>query len=364
MAQHDIEVQRPFITNPADTDTAVAAATDTHIASRIRVLGYVALALQTGPVLVLVILCVALSLLTNTFATEANIQNVFIQAAGIGILAIAELIVIVTGGIDLSLAASVGLATVVGYLAYESHLDSGILVLLIIVSVSFAIGWINGLAYVVGKVPHPFIVTLATLSVANGLSLLLSNAEVDTGMPALVVRLGNGFWGPVPMPAVILAVTTALAWWFTRRTQWGRWLYATGGNREAAKRVGIPVGRLLISAYVIAGFCAGLTAVLIAGQTDGASPTLGQDPTLLLNAIAGVFIGGASFFGGRGSIRNALVGAFIIVVIENGLGLLNVSPYAEDLFIGVIILGAVELDVLRANLERRIRTMQTNRVIE
>jgi ribose transport system permease protein len=230
------------------------------------------------------------------------------------------------------------------------------------IGVGLAVGLANGLIYVKGRVPHPFIVTLATLSVATGAALTISKGQAETGMPSVVNTIGNGFIGKIPVPAVVLLIVAVAAWWVMRKTQWGRWIYATGGNPEAAKRVGIPVGRVLISVYAISGLAAGIGAVLTAGSIDGASATLAEDPVTLLNAIAGVIIGGASLFGGRGSVWNAIVGALTIGVIENGLALLNVSPFAESVFVGATILLAVELDVLRSILERRIRTLQANLV--
>jgi ribose transport system permease protein len=331
------------------------------INGRLRFYGYVIKALQLGPLLILIVIALIMFILTPTFGSEANIQNLLIQSSIVGVLAVAELLVIVTGGIDLSVAATAGLVTLVGYYAYQTKaLHNGLLVLIVMIGVGLIFGLANVMIYVFGKVPHPFVVTLATLSVAEGLSLMFSQGEIFSGMPGIVVSLGNGYAGPIPMPAIVLAIVVVAGWWLTRRTQWGRWIFATGGNREGAKRVGIPVNRILISVYALSGVCAGIAGVLAAGATDGASPTLGEDPTLLLNAIAGVIIGGASLFGGRGSVRNALVGALIIGAIEDGLALLNASPYAENVFIGLIILAAVELDVVRANLERRIRTMQSN----
>jgi ribose transport system permease protein len=228
------------------------------------------------------------------------------------------------------------------------------------IAVGLVVGLVNGLIYVKGRVPHPFIATLATLSIATGLALTISKGQAESGMPPVVNTLGNGFVGVIPVPAIVLLVVAVAAWWLTRNTRWGRWIYATGGNSEAAKRVGIPVGKVLISVYVISGLAAGIGGVLTAGSIDGGSATLAEDPVTLLNAIAGVIIGGASLFGGRGSVWNAIIGALTIGVIENGLALENVSPFAESIFVGVTILVAVELDVLRSILERRIRTLQAN----
>jgi ribose transport system permease protein len=330
-------------------------------ARRIRILASLLRVLQIGPALILILLALVVWSLKSTFLSTANIQDILIQSSVVAILAMGELIVIVTGGIDLSVSASMAFATVIGWSVFQTRLfHGGAYVVGSMVGVGLLVGLANGLIYVKGKVPHPFIVTLATLSVASGLALTISKGQAESGMPSVVNTLGNGFVGVVPVPAIVLLVVAVAAWWITRNTRWGRWIYATGGNPEAAKRVGIPVGRVLISVYAISGLAAGIGAVLTAGSIDGASATLAEDPVTLLNAIAGVIIGGASLFGGRGSVWNAIIGALTIGVIENGLALQNVSPFAESIFVGATILVAVELDVLRSVLERRIRTLQAN----
>jgi ribose transport system permease protein len=329
---------------------------------RIRILASILRVLQVGPALILILLSLLVWILNPTFLSTTNIQNILVQSSVVAILAMGELIVIVTGGIDLSVSATMALATVTGWSLYQTHVffHGGAYVVGSMVGVGLVVGLANGLIYVKGRVPHPFIVTLATLSVASGLALTISKGQAESGMPSVVNTLGNGFVGVVPVPAIVLLVVAIAAWWVTRNTRWGRWIYATGGNPEAAERVGIPVGRVLISVYVISGLAAGIGAVLTAGSIDGGSPTLAEDPVTLLNAIAGVIIGGASFFGGRGNVWNAIIGALTLGVIENGLALQNVSPFAESIFVGVTILVAVELDVLRSVLERRIRTLQAN----
>jgi ribose transport system permease protein len=330
-------------------------------ARRIRVLANLLRVLQIGPALILVVLALVVWSLTPTFASTANIQNILIQSSVVAILALGELIVIVTGGIDLSVSATMALSTVIGWTVFQTQLfRGGAYVVGSMIGVGLVVGLVNGLIYVKGRVPHPFIATLATLSVATGLALTISKGQAESGMPPVVNTLGNGFVGVVPVPAIVLLVVAIAAWWLTRKTRWGRWIYATGGNPEAAKRVGIPVGKVLISVYVISGLAAGIGGVLTAGSIDGGSATLAEDPVTLLNAIAGVIIGGASLFGGRGSVWNAIIGALTIGVIENGLALENVSPFAESIFVGVTILVAVELDVVRSVLERRIRTLQAN----
>jgi ribose transport system permease protein len=328
---------------------------------RIRVLAGLLWVLQIGPALILIVLCLVVWSLKSTFISTANIQDVLIQSSVVAILAMGELVVIITGGIDLSVSATMALATVIGWSLFQTRLfQGGGYVVGSMIAVGLVVGLVNGLIYVKGRVPHPFIVTLATLSIASGLALTISKGQAESGMPSVVNTLGNGYVGVVPVPAIVLLVVAIAAWWVTRCTRWGRWIYATGGNGEAAKRVGIPVGKVLISVYAISGLAAGIAAVLTAGSIDGGSATLAEDPVTLLNAIAGVIIGGASFFGGRGNVWNAIIGALTIGVIENGLALQNVSPFAESIFVGATILVAVELDVLRSFVERRIRTLRAN----
>ena len=147
---------------------------------------------------------------------------------------------------------------------------------------------------------------------------------------------------------------------FLRRTQWGRWIYAVGGDREAARRMSIPVPLVLISAYTVCGSLAGAAGVLVAGNIGGASATIGQAAGGLLDAVAAVIIGGASIAGGRGTVWNCIIGALLIGVIRNGLALGGASPFLQGLLVGGTILVAVELDVVRSMIEGRIRTIQSN----
>ena len=161
---------------------------------------------------------------------------------------------------------------------------------------------------------------------------------------------------PVPLPAVLAAALALAAWLLLSRTRWGRWIYAVGGNPEGARKMGIPVDRVLLSAYVICGVAAGIAGILVAGRTDAGSPTAGQ--LLELDAITAVIIGGASFFGGRGAVAGVVAGALIIGVIRNGLNLLDVTPFWQQIAIGVLVIASLELDVLRGSLERRLRVRQ------
>lgn len=316
---------------------------------------------QTGPVLILALVVVVMTALSPFFLTERNITNLGFQTSIVAVLALGQLLVILTRGIDLSVGAVVALAGVLGGIvaggaAGGSVSSNGALVLLTMVATGAAVGLVNGGVLIGGRVMNPFIVTLGMLSIVRGVALVVSDAQTVTGMPSAVRTMGTGLIGPLPVPTLLVAVLALVAWAMLTRTQWGRWIYAVGGDPDAARRVGIPVDRVLLSVYVLCGLTAGVAAVLVAARTNAGSPTAGQ--LIELDAITAVIIGGASFFGGRGSVFNVIAGALIIGVIRNGLNLLDVTPFWQSIAIGVLVIASLELDVLRGWLEERLRVAQ------
>lgn len=312
--------------------------------------------IQAGPVLIFLVLVVVLYLLEPLFLTPRNLGNLAVQSSIVAILALGVFLVILTAGIDLSVGSVMALSTVTGALIFRTMPVSGWLVAPVMVLTGASIGLINGLIFVKGRMPHPFIPTLAMLNAARGIALLLSDGSPIPGMPDYVRWLGAGRLGGIPLPAFVVAVLVVLTVLLTRMTQWGRWIYAVGGNVEAARRLGIPVDRVLISVYVLAGVGAGFAAIVVGGRTNAGYPTAGQ--LAELDAIAAVIIGGASFFGGHGRVFNVLIGALILGSIRNGLNLLGVSSHWQLVIIGVVIVVAVVLDVTRIRLEGRFRTVQ------
>lgn len=309
---------------------------------------------QLGPVLILLGLALIFALTTDNFLSERNVRNVLVQSSVIALLALGQLLVIITRGIDLSVGSVLALSTVTGAIVFRDAGSPAFVIILVIVSTGILAGLVNGFVYVKGRVPHPFIVTLAMLSIARGLALVLSDGSAIAGMPEVVREAGSGRIGAFPVPALIVAFVAVLLWILTTKLVWGRWIYAVGGDPEAARKVGIPVNKVLISVYAISGLTAGVAAVITAGRTNSGFPTAG---TLAeLDAIAAVIIGGASFFGGRGTIINAVVGALIIGVIRNGLNLLGVNTFFQLIAVGVIVVLAVQMDVLRTSLEGRLRS--------
>lgn len=315
--------------------------------------------LGIGPVLILIILAVGISLATPNFLKPVNIGNILAQTAVIAIVAIGQHLVILTRGIDLSVGANLALATVIGGLAFRVT-DSAPLVMAAMLVSGGLVGAVNGIVYVFGRLPHPFIITLATLSIARGLALELAIGHTTMrGMPAEIALIGGGSTLGIPNSFFVVFAVAAVVLLMSRAMVWGRWIYAVGGKPEAAVQMGIPVKWVLVSVYVISGLCAGIGGIVLAGRTEAASPLYGN--LLELDTIAAVIIGGASFLGGRGHIGHALVGAVMIGVIRNALNLLNVDVFFQMIAIGLIIVVAVEADVLRNHLEARVRVMQSGR---
>jgi ribose transport system permease protein len=316
-------------------------------------------AIRVGPALILFLLCLILTLVTPFFLTGDNLTNLLVQGAPLAALAVGQLFVILVGGIDLSVGSLIALTTVTGSLAFQ-HLGGGgvVTILAMLLTGTFA-GFINAFLYVKGRMPHSFIPTLGMLNAASGLALLLSDGQPKPGMPGIVTTIGGSDVAGIPVAIIVVGALALVAGLLARKLRWGRWIYAVGADREAARRLGIPVDRVVMSVFLISGFCAGVAGIITAGRTDAGYPTAGNLQELA--SISAVIIGGASFWGGRGTVSGAVCGAFIFTVINNGLNLLNVSIYWQLIAIGVIIVIAVELDVVRRRLEERFRTMQAGR---
>ncbi|MEP6480838.1 MAG: ABC transporter permease [Rhodoglobus sp.] len=316
-------------------------------------------ALRLGPVLILVLIVIVLANLSPVFFTPGNLGNVLAQSSAIAILAIGQLLVILTRGIDLSVGSNLALSAVVGATVFASTANSFLTVLSMVVTGAL-VGAANGFGYVFGKLPHPFIVTLATLSIARGLALGIAGGQPISGMPDIVQFIGGGNAGPIapwlPNSAFLVAVVAILVTILLTKQVWGRWIYAVGGSPEGARRLGIPIDWVTISVYILSGLLAGVAAIVTAGRLNAGSPTFGD--LAELDSIAAVVIGGASFLGGRGNVGHAIIGALMIGVIRNGMNLLNVEAFLQLIVIGVVIFLAVESDVIRGHLERRFRVLK------
>lgn len=298
-----------------------------------------------GALIGLIILCTVLTILSDKFLTINNIMNIARQSSINALLALGMLLPILTAGIDLSvgsiLAISIMLMGIVS-VNMGMHPILGILVCLL---VGCFFGWLNGILLTKLKLPHPFISTLGTMNIARGLALIVTAAAPIAGFPYLIQFLGREFVGPIPVSFLLVIVMYIIFHIFLTRTKTGRYIYAIGGNKEAAHLSGINVDRVLVIVYTISGFMASLAGLVMVGRVNSAFPLAGL--SYELDAIAAVIIGGASFFGGVGTVWGTLIGALIIAVLRNGLNLLNVSADFQMAVIGFVIIAAVYVDVIR-----------------
>ncbi|GAA2924659.1 MULTISPECIES: substrate-binding domain-containing protein [Streptomycetaceae] len=301
------------------------------------------LLLDNGALSALVVLLVAMSLLSGDFLTTQNLLNVGVQAAVTAILAFGVTFVIVSAGIDLSVGSVAALsATVLAWSATSDGVPVWLAVILA-VATGIACGFVNGALVAYGKLP-PFIATLAMLSVARGLSLVISQGR-PIPFPDSVSVLGDTLGGWLPVPVLVMIAMGLLTALILARTYIGRSMYAIGGNEEAARLSGLRVKKQKLVIYALAGLFAAVAGIVLASRLVSAQPQAAQGYEL--DAIAAVVIGGASLAGGVGKASGTLIGALILAVLRNGLNLLSVSAFWQQVVIGVVIALAVLLDTLR-----------------
>lgn len=313
------------------------------IGERLRRTGQLRQILSAGGSLVgLAVLIVVLSVLSPNFLTVANLRNVSVQVAVTALIAFGSTFVIVAGGIDLSVGSVIGLSGIVlGWAASNAGWPTALAVLAALVA-GLLVGLVN--AVLVNLRLPPFIATLAMLSVARGLALVISGG-IPLGVPDAVARLGSGEFLGVPYPTLLMIVGLLVTAVILRRTYSGRAMYAIGGNTEAARLSGIRVGRQQLVIYALSGLFAAVAGILLAGRLASGQPTAGTGYEL--DAIAAVVIGGASLAGGSGTAVGTFIGALILGLLRNGLTLLNVSAFWQEVVIGVVIALAVLIDTIR-----------------
>ncbi|MEU5717530.1 substrate-binding domain-containing protein [Streptomyces sp. NPDC020403] len=301
------------------------------------------LLLDNGALTALVVLLVAMSLLSGDFLTTQNLLNVGVQAAVTAILAFGVTFVIVSAGIDLSVGSVAALsATVLAWSATSAGVPVWLAVILA-VATGIACGFVNGALVAYGKLPS-FIATLAMLSVARGLSLVISQGS-PIAFPDSVSVLGDTLGGWLPVPVLVMIAMGLITALILARTYIGRSMYAIGGNEEAARLSGLRVKKQKLAIYALSGLFAAVAGIVLASRLVSAQPQAAQGYEL--DAIAAVVIGGASLAGGVGKASGTLIGALILAVLRNGLNLLSVSAFWQQVVIGVVIALAVLLDTLR-----------------
>ncbi|WP_202976800.1 ABC transporter permease [Candidatus Oscillochloris fontis] len=284
----------------------------------------------------------------EVFLTWRNVSNIFRQISFNAVLALGVFLVIVTAGIDLSVGSTLALAMMTAAVLARDGYPWPLVILAPIITGGL-VGTVNGLGLTWLHLPHPFIMTLGTLNIARGLTNLISGGVPISGLPEPVRWLGAGNLRlaniDFPVSFAVVLICYILVSLFLTYTRTGRHIYAIGGNPQAARVSGINVDRTLVLVYTMCGMLAGLSGLLLAGRTNSGFPNAGVGQEL--DAISAVIIGGASFFGGRGTVLGVFAGALVIGLMRNILNLRNVPVFWQQVLIGVVIIVVVALDVLR-----------------
>lgn len=315
---------------------------------------YKALALRLldklSTVFVFMAILILMEILHSGFITFDNLSLIGLQATTRAILGIGEMLVIISGGIDISVGTVMSLSMVA---MGVSVIDAGVplyLGFLVALGMGSLVGGINGFLISYTRLPA-FIVTLGMLGIAQGFALLISNGRSLYGFPDSFDFIGGGKLFGVPVPVLVLAVFAAIMFYVFYQTRVGRYAFTMGGNEEATRRAGIHVRRYKMAIYAISGCTAGLASIILASRIDSAHPGIGFGYEL--DAIAAVVIGGGSLMGGRGTVWGAIIGALIMSAIRFGLNVLGMSPFIQQIVVGVILISAVYVDTLRSDARQK-----------
>ncbi|HOB16928.1 MAG TPA: ABC transporter permease [Defluviitoga sp.] len=300
---------------------------------------------EIGVFLILIVLMVFLSIATDTFFTASNIFDVLLNSSFIAIMACGMTMVIITSGIDLSVGSVMGFVGMFMAIMMVDYSLPPIIAILLGLAMGTLFGFINGLLVTRAKLP-PFITTLGMMSVGRGLAYVMSGGWPVSGFPDSFMVSGQGHFLGIPLPVIYLLIVAIIAHVFLKYTVLGKHIYAVGGNEKAAKLVGIKAEKVILITYVINGFLAAVSGFLMTSWLGMAQPNAGQGYEL--DVIAATVIGGTSLSGGDGSILGAVLGAWIMATLRNGMILLRVSSFWQEIVIGVVIVVAVALDKMRS----------------
>lgn len=303
-------------------------------------------------IIVLLVLGTAMTILSPYFLSVSNFLNILLATSTIGVLAIGTTLILCSGGLDLSIGSILGFAGVVGaYFCVELEWPWPTAIIGALGAGALA-GYVNGIFITRLRIPA-FIVTLGMLGIARGIGLIIApNGGAIYGLPAPVVYLGQGRPLGIPSPVIILILVAVLSHYLLAYSRFGRHTLAIGDNEAAARATGIPVERLRRKLYTISGLMAGLAGLIFMARVNAGDPTAGY--TYELTAITAAIIGGTSLFGGKGSILGAVVGALIMGVLQNGLNLLAVQSYYQQIAIGAVLILAVYIDQLQTEKEKKV----------
>ena len=314
------------------------------------------LGISMGTLGALIVMCVVLSVLNSNFYSFNNVMSIFKQTAFNALLATGMLLCLITAGIDLSVGANAVFCSCVMGAMVQAGMTNGFLMLIVAIVVGTLVGTVNGLLLTRLHLPHPFVSTLGMKNVLWGAALVVTNSQMVSSFPESVQWLGKETIGGFPVSFIVVIVIYVVMHIFLSRTALGRSIYCAGGNMEATRLSGINSANVLTFCYMMSGIMAALAGIVSVGRSgicNGANATQPYDT----DAIAACIIGGASFNGGKGTMAGTMLGALIIAVLRNGFTLLSISSAVQNIVLGLVIIGAVLMDVMRQASEAKKRRL-------
>ena len=307
-----------------------------------------------GTLAALIILCVVLTIVSDKFLTYNNLMSVLKQTTFTALLSTGMLLCLITAGIDLSVGANATFCACICGMLVKGGMTNSLVLIVIAIVAGTLIGLINGLLLTRLHLPHPFVSTLGMKNFLWGASLLVVSSQMVSGFPDGVMALGSATIGGFPVSFIIVVVIYVIMHILLTRTSLGRSIYCAGGNMEATRLSGINAPNLLTFCYALSGFMAALAGIVSIGRSgicNGANAIQPYDT----DAIAACVIGGASFMGGKGTMIGTMIGALIIATLRNGFTLLSIDSAVQNMVLGLVIIGAVLLDVTRESMAVKAR---------
>ena len=307
-----------------------------------------------GTLAALIILCVVLTIVSDKFLTYNNLMSVLKQTTFTALLSTGMLLCLITAGIDLSVGANATFCACICGMLVKGGMTNSLVLIVIAIVAGTLIGLINGLLLTRLHLPHPFVSTLGMKNFLWGASLLVVSSQMVSGFPDGVMALGSATIGGFPVSFIIVVVIYVIMHILLTRTSLGRSIYCAGGNMEATRLSGINAPNVLTFCYALSGFMAALAGIVSIGRSgicNGANDIQPYDT----DAIAACVIGGASFMGGKGTMIGTMIGALIIATLRNGFTLLSIDSAVQNMVLGLVIIGAVLLDVTRESMAVKAR---------
>jgi ribose/xylose/arabinose/galactoside ABC-type transport system permease subunit len=303
-----------------------------------------------GIYLVLVLLLIIFSLMTEAFLTANNLLNMLRQVSMMGIVAVGVTFVMIAGGIDLSVGSQMSLVSILtAWLMVKGHVHP---VLAVIAGIAAAtlVGLLNGYLSILLRI-HPLMITLATMTIVAGISKMISGGMAIFGFDKSFAIIGQGYVGKIPIPVIILIVVALIASFILNKTYFGRYVYAVGGNEEAARLSGINTKKMRLILFSLCGFFTGIAGIVLLSRTNSGQPNAGMG--FEFDVLTAAILGGISIMGGQGRISGVLTGVLIIGTLSNGLVLMNVGDYYQSIIKGVVLIGAIGLDGLQSRNKKK-----------